>query len=142
MRGFKKYPHKQDWRTPQYLYDQLDAEFHFVLDVASSHENHKAYYYYTPEEDGLKQSWNVGGAVFCNPPYNNIGEWAKKAYEESLKGVTVVMLIPASTDTSYFHDYIYHKAEIRFCRGRLKYETDDGRGFRAPFASMICIWRG
>lgn len=77
--------------------------------------------------------------MFCNPPYNNIGEWAKKAYEESQKGVTVVMLIPANTDTRYFHDYILHKAEIRFIKGRLKF---GGSNRCAPFASIICIWKG
>lgn len=82
----------------------------------------------------------IGGhSVFCNPPYGReIGKWVKKCYEESRKGSLVVMLIPARTDTSYFHDYIYHKAkEIRFIRGRLHFnESKQG----APFPSMIVIF--
>ena len=93
-----------------------------------------------------------GQTVFCNPPYGNkeTGEWTKKCYEESLKpNTTVVLLIPARTDRASFHDYILGKAEIRFLRGRLKFEiggvpvTDkDGRPQAAPFPSMVCIYRG
>ena len=80
-----------------------------------------------------------GSCVFCNPPYSNIAEWVKKCYTESLKPhTTVVMLIPARTDTKYFHGYIYHRAEIRFIKGRLKF--NDGKG-SAPFPSMIVIFR-
>ena len=85
----------------------------------------------------------IGGGhnVFCNPPYaREIAKWVKKAYEESLKPNTlVVMLIPARTDTAYFHDFIYHKAEIRFVRGRLHFnESKQG----APFPSMVVIFNG
>ena len=80
-----------------------------------------------------------GEVVFCNPPYGReLPKWVKKCYEESRKGTLVVMLIPARTDTSYFHDYIYHKAEIRFIRGRLKF--NDGK-LGAPFPSMVVIFR-
>mgnify|MGYP005770392299 FL=1 len=81
--------------------------------------------------------------MFCNPPYGRkIGKWVRKAYEESRNGTTVVLLIPARTDTAYFHDYIYGKAEIRFVRGRLRF-TDDARtpSAPAPFPSMIVIYR-
>lgn len=76
--------------------------------------------------------------MFCNPPYGReIGKWVRKCYEESLKGALVVMLIPARTDTAYFHDWIYGKAEIRFVRGRLHFnESKQG----APFPSMIVIY--
>lgn len=77
--------------------------------------------------------------MFCNPPYSKIADWVKKCYTESLKpNTTVVMLIPARTDTKYFHGYIYHRAEIRFIKGRLKF--NDGKG-SAPFPSMIVIFR-
>ena len=82
-----------------------------------------------------------GGAVFCNPPYGRqIGKWVQKAYEESKSGTTIVLLIPARTDTTYFHDYIYQKpnVEIRFLRGRLKF--GDGKN-SAPFPSMVVIFR-
>lgn len=80
-----------------------------------------------------------GHIVFCNPPYGReLPKWVAKAYNESKKpGTTVVMLIPARTDTRYFHDYIYHKAEIRFIKGRLKF---GGSNNSAPFPSMVVIY--
>lgn len=81
-----------------------------------------------------------GGTVWCNPPYGReIGKWVEKAYKESLEGVTVVMLLPARTDTKWFHDYIYGKAEIRFVRGRLKFGDSKNS---APFPSMVVVYRG
>lgn len=133
---------KQDWCTPQQFFDELDAEFHFVLDAAATHQNSKCKRCFTPEDDGLIQNWDVGGAVYCNPPYGKeIGLWVKKAYEEAQKGTTIVMLIPARTDTKYFHGYIYHKAEIRFVKGRLKFTDENGtpKG-TAPFPSMVVIY--
>ena len=91
------------------------------------------------------------GAVFCNPPYGRaLGAWVEKAYNESKTGTTIVLLIPARTDTSYFHDFIYGKAEIRFIRGRLKFTDEDGkeqtdangRSMPAPFPSMVVIYNG
>ena len=127
------------WATPIDFYNELDAEFHFDLDPCATHDNAKCAKYYTKETDGLKQDWG-GHTVFCNPPYGRvIGDWVKKAYEESKKpNTTIVMLIPARTDTKYFHDYIYHKAEIRFVRGRLKF--GDAKN-SAPFPSMVVIFR-
>ena len=133
---------KQDWCTPQQFFDELDAEFHFVLDAAATHQNSKCKRCFTPEDDGLIQNWDMGGAVYCNPPYGKeIGLWVKKAYEEAQKGTTIVMLIPARTDTKYFHEYIYHKAEIRFVKGRLKFTDENGipKG-TAPFPSMVVIY--
>ena len=85
-----------------------------------------------------------GGAVFCNPPYGRqIGQWVRKAYEEAQRGTTVVLLIPARTDTTYFHDYIYGKAEIRFVRGRLRFTDEEGNAYApAPFPSMVVIYNG
>lgn len=135
---------KMDWCTPQKFYDELNREFSFVADVAATEQNKKAPICYTPETDGLSNSWQFGGAVFCNPPYGKeIGKWVKKAYEEAQKGVTVVLLIPARTDTSYFHDYIYGKAEVRFVRGRLKFTDEHGAEQNAaPFPSMVVIFNG
>ena len=91
---------KMDYCTPQTFFEKLDAEFHFQLDAAASAENAKCERYYTAETDGLESSWNVGGAVFCNPPYGrDVGKWVRKAYMESRRGVTSVLLIPARTDT-------------------------------------------
>ncbi len=83
-------------------------------------------------------------AVFCNPPYGReIGKWVQKAFEEARGGYPIVLLIPARTDTAYFHDYIYGKAEIRFVRGRLRFTDDDGNAADpAPFPSMVVIYNG
>lgn len=105
------------WETPQNFFDELDKEFHFSCDVCATRENAKCAKFYTPEQDGLKQTWE--GTLWMNPPYGReIGKWVKKASESN---ATVVCLLPARTDTRWFHDYVYGKAEIRFVRGRLKF---------------------
>lgn len=134
-----------NWCTPQDFFNKLDREFHFVLDAAATEKSAKCARYFTPETDRLSQSWDVGGAVFCNPPYGRqIGAWVEKAYTEATRGgYTVVLLIPARTDTQYFHDFIYRKAEIRFIRGRLKFTDEEGNAKQsAPFPSMVVIYRG
>ena len=101
-----------NWCTPQDFFDRLDAEFHFVLDAAATKKSAKCEKFFTPETDGLAQSWDCGGAVFCNPPYGRqICKWVQKAFKESAGGYPIVLLIPARTDTTYFHDYIYGKAD-------------------------------
>jgi phage N-6-adenine-methyltransferase len=126
------------WSTPQEFFEQLNNEFNFNLDPCSTHENAKCEKHFTINEDGLIQDWG-GCRVFCNPPYGKeLKKWVKKCYEESKKENTVVvMLIPARTDTSYFHDYIYNKAEIRFIRGRLKFGNCKNC---APFPSMVVVF--
>lgn len=125
-----------EWATPQSFFDKLNKEFGFTLDPCSTHENAKCEKHYTIEEDGLSQNWG-GQVVFCNPPYGrDLPKWVKKCHDES-RHATIVMLIPARTDTSYFHDYIYHKAEIRFIRGRLKFGESKTS---APFPSMVVIY--
>ena len=129
-----------DWATPQAFFDKLDREFRFTLDPCADDYNHKCPLYFTKEVDGLAQNWG-GQTVFCNPPYGReIGKWVRKSSEEAQKpGTLVVMLIPARTDTRWFHDYIYGKAEVRFVRGRIKF--GDGEN-SAPFPSMVVIFRG
>jgi len=129
---------RTDWETPPDFFKGLDQEFHFTLDVCATRKNAKCKHYYSPKVDGLKQDWE--GVCWLNPPYGkSIGEWVRKAYLEARKeGVVVVGLLPARTDTAYFHDYIYGKAEIRFIRGRLKFV---GAKNSAPFPSMVVIWR-
>lgn len=110
---------KVEWSTPQDFYDNLNSEFHFTLDPCATDENHKCEKYYTKESNGLLQDW-AGETVFCNPPYGRkvTGEWVKKCFDESRHCKNIVMLIPARTDTKWFHKYIYHKAkEIRFIKG-------------------------
>ena len=130
----------EEWATPQVFFDELNKEFDFTLDPCATIKNAKCKRFFTKEVDGLKQSWK-GERVFCNPPYGRqLCKWVEKAYNESLLGggTLVVMLIPARTDTKYFHEYIYGKAEIRFIRGRLHFnESKSG----APFPSMVVIMR-
>jgi len=126
------------WATPQAFFDKLNDEFSFTLDPCATPENAKCERFYTKTDDGLSQSW-AGETVFCNPPYGrDIGAWVKKSHDEALNGATVVMLIPARTDTAYFHDYIYNRAEIRFIRGRLKFGDAVNS---APFPSMVVVYR-
>ena len=128
-----------EYSTPQDVFDTLDAEFNFELDPCSTHENAKCMLHYTAEENGLEQSWG-GYRVFCNPPYSDISRWVEKCYREGCKDNTlVVLLIPARTDTKYFHDFIYQRSEIRFIKGRLRFENHK---VNAPFPSMVVIFRG
>lgn len=133
---------KQDWATPQYFFDKLNEEFHFTLDPCADDLNHKCEKYYTLEQNGLNQSWS-DEVVFCNPPYGReLPKWVKKCYDETETGncKCAVMLIPARTDTRWFHEYIHHKAcEVRFVRGRIKFE---GNKYNAPFPSMIVVYWG
>ena len=135
---------RMDWETPQKFFDQLNAKYNFVLDVAAEDHNAKCRRYFTPEQNGLSQSWDVGGAVWCKPPYGrSTGKGVKKAWQEVQKGVTIVMLIPARTDTAYFHDWILDKADIEFLRGRLHFEVDGiPSKDAATFPSMLVICNG
>ena len=127
-----------EWATPQDFFNKLNEEFHFTLDPCSNHENAKCKKHFTEEQNGLIQSWD-NETVFCNPPYGTVlKDWVRKASEA--EGGVVVMLIPARTDTRYFHEYIYQKpnVEIRFIKGRLKF---GGATNSAPFPSMVVIFR-
>ena len=127
-----------DWPTPQAFFDQLNREFKFTLDPCASAENAKCRWFFTREDDGLKQNWR-SHRVFCNPPYGKtMRDWARKCYEASQGGALVALLAHARTDTRWFHDWVYGKAdEIRFVRGRLKF----GDGSQsAPFPSLIAIF--
>ena len=128
-----------EWETPQSIFDSLNSEFHFTLDPCATEQNHKCGLYYTKEEDGLQQNWE-GQTVFCNPPYSKIADWVEKAYRENRQDHTViVLLIPSRTDTRYFHNFIYQRAEIRFVKGRIRFGDSTTN---APFPSMVVIFRG
>ena len=126
-----------EWTTPPEVFSELDREFSFTLDPCSTNENAKCENHYTKQEDGLKKSWG-GHSVFMNPPYGRqIGKWVQKAFEEAQKeNTSVVCLIPARTDTKWFHDYCI-LGEIRFIRGRLKF---GGSKNSAPFPSMVVVF--
>jgi len=126
-----------EWETPQGFFDQLNEEFGFTLDPCCTHENAKCEEHFTKEENGLEQDWG-NGIVFCNPPYGRkIIHWMRKAWESSLNGATVVCLVPARTDTQWFHEYAI-KGEIRLVKGRVKF---GGHSNSATFPSMIVIFR-
>lgn len=136
--GYMAASKTSEWSTPAGLFSQLDKEFHFDLDPASTDSNALCRNHYTSKEDGLKQPWG-GYRVFVNPPYGPaLDEWVRKAYEERNNAEVIVMLIPARTDTRWFHDYVIGKAEIRFIKGRLKF---GGAKYNAPFPNMIAVYR-
>lgn len=127
---------KMDWGTPQELFDKLNKKYNFTIDVASNDQNYKCERHYTEKEDGLKQDW-TNEIVWCNPPYGReIGKWLEKGYNSKCLSV---FLIPARTDTKWFHDFIYKKQNVQyeFLKGRLKFE---GGQSSAPFPSMIVIF--
>ena len=125
-----------EWETPQKLFDELNKEFNLVRDVCATPENTKLKHFWTKEDDGLKQSW-VGRRLWMNPPYGReIGKWVEKAATSGAD--IVVCLLPARTDTRWFHDHIYKKVEIRFIKGRLKFGNSKNS---APFPSMIVIFK-
>ena len=131
-----------DWETPQDFFDELDGEFNFNLDSCATPETAKCKYFFTKEDDGLSKNWD-GYTVFCNPPYGTeISKWVKKCSESANEITRIVMLIPARTDTKYFHEYIYKKpyVEIRFIKGRLKFGGKQKGSGSAPFPSMIVIF--
>lgn len=128
------------WSTPQWLFDRLNGIFNFDIDVCADETNNKCEVYYTKEDDGLKQSWG-GHNVWCNPPYGRKAKnWVRKAAEtvELHKDTVVVMLIPARTDTSWYHDYVANNrnAHTIFLRGRLHFGGAD----RATFPSMVVVF--
>jgi phage N-6-adenine-methyltransferase len=134
------FSHQSDeWETPQDLFDELNKEFNFNFDVAASRENAKCRNFYGKELDGLKQEWEEL-SIFCNPPYSEISKWVEKAFNECWWAKGIVMLLPARTDTRWFHKYIYKNpdCEIRFIKGRLKFSNSKNS---APFPSMIVIFR-
>lgn len=121
--------------TPQDLFNKLNAIYSFTLDPCATHENYKCNYFFTKEDDGLSRDWGQE-VVFMNPPYGReIGKWVKKAYESGCK---VVCLLPARTDTKWFHDYCT-KGRIEFLKGRLKFGEHKNP---APFPSMIVVFNG
>jgi phage N-6-adenine-methyltransferase len=138
-----------EWSTPQDLWDRLNKEFRFTVDVAASHENAKCSDYLDSGDDALVGDWvGFGDRCWCNPPYSRglQGKFIAKAAEQREYGVMTVMLLPARTDTKAFHAHIYDAStwqarpgvEIRLLPGRLKF---GGAVNSAPFPSMIVIFR-
>lgn len=136
-------PSHTSWATPQWLFDSLNQLFHFELDVAASPHNAKCEKIYTEEQNGLTQKWE--GMVFCNPPYGRgLGHWVEKAAVSAAKDdTTVVMLLPAYTSNSWWHEFVIPYGEVLFLRGRLLFNgIITGSIFPAPFSSAIVVFRG
>ena len=124
------------WATPIGLFQRLDRVWNFTLDVCAEDSNHKVDRYFTREDDGLDQTW-APAVCWMNPPYGReIGAWMKKAHAESLNGATVVCLVPARTDTAWWHDYAM-RGRIEFLRGRLRFGNAKNS---APFPSAIVVF--
>jgi len=136
----------KEWETPEALFTPLQKEFNIVLDVCALPTNTKCKVYFDKKLNGLSSNWNLvnevgdgDSACWMNPPYGRgIEKWVRKAHEESLKGITTVALLPARTDTSWFHGYIHNKHEVRFLKGRVKFVDAPSS---APFPSMIVIFK-
>lgn len=129
---------RQDWETPADLFDTVNAEFKFTLDVAASKSNCKVQRFISEEQDAMTLAW---GRETCwlNPPYgkgHRLSAWVEKAYHESLKGATTVMLIPARTNTNWFHDLCLKHGDVRFVRGRPKFGGAD-HGLPQPLCFVI-----
>jgi site-specific DNA-methyltransferase (adenine-specific) len=125
------------WATPRAFFDQWNEIFRFTLDVCADAANAKCARYFTREDNGLAQDWGQD-VCWMNPPYGReIGRWVAKAYRESRAGATVVCLLPARTDTAWWHDYIIPMAKVTFIRGRLKF-GDATSG--APFPSAVAVF--
>lgn len=123
------------WQTPEYLIKELEKEFGPMFDPCPAN--------FDRTFDGLLIGWKE--VNFVNPPYGNMKEWVKKCYTEWAKGKTVILLIPPRTCTTYFHNWIYGNAELRFIKGRLKFidgRTPEAKPKGAPFPSMLCIFKG
>lgn len=125
-----------EWYTPQDFYLRLHREFSFTLDVCATAQNAKCERFYDKAADGLAQKWD--GVCWMNPPYGAvIGKWMRKAYWSARQGATVVCLVPARTDTAWWHNYAV-KGEVRFVRGRLKF---GGSKTGAPFPCAVIVFR-
>lgn len=127
-----------DWETPDELFNKLNEEFSFTIDVCADASNTKCRRYFSPEQNGLAQDWSRE-VCWMNPPYGReVGKWVKKAYEEAQRGALVVCLLPARTDTGWWHEYVMKASEVRFIKGRLKFK---GSKNSAPFPSCIVVFK-
>jgi len=130
---------KDLWETPDHIFNELNKEFGFTLDPCCEIETAKCKRFFTPQDDGLEQSW-ADERVFINPPYSrgNIDRWMAKCFVESYRAELIVSLIPVSTSSAWFHKFVLGSAELRFLKGRIRFK---GAPFTAPFSSMLAIYR-
>lgn len=139
-----------EWSTPQKLFEELTDGYSIGLDVCATKENAKAKNFFTREQNGLLHDWLdhvlPGEAVWMNPPYGReIGRWVYKAHFEAKNGLTIIALLPARTDTAWWHEYIQPifdnrwPGSIKFLKGRVKFGDSKNA---APFSSVCVIWQG
>ena len=133
----------KEWETPDDLFNALDEIFHFDLDVCATKDNTKCGQFFSPEDDGLKQTWK-SKTCWMNPPYGRkVGEWIHKAFWEAHEhNITVVGLLPARTDTRWWHDWVMRAQQIWFIKGRVYFLNENKVSDRAPFPSCVVIWMG
>lgn len=124
---------RQDWETPDELFAPLNEEFQFTLDVCAFEHNKKCEAFYSEQDDALSKKWD--GVCWMNPPFGSLGKWVKKAFEESENGSVVVCLLPARTNTSWWHDYCM-RGQVRFIRGRPKFKGAK-HGLPLPLAIVV-----
>lgn len=132
---------KMDWETPQEFFNNLNKKFKFDLDACASDDNHKLDNYFTENDNALEQDWI--GNVIVNPPYGRaMSKFVEKAYQEYMRDNDrfIVMLIPARTDTTYWHVFIQNKATVKFLKGRLKFEVNGVSTDPAPFPSALVVY--
>lgn len=126
-----------DWETPQDLFEGLDDEFTFTLDVAANQDNAKCERFFDIHMNGLIQDWSED-RCWMNPPYGSeIAKWVQKAHQEAARGALVVGLLPARTDTRWWHEHVI-AYEVRFLKGRVRFSG----GGPAPFPSAVVVWAG
>lgn len=133
-----------EWETPISLFNQIDNVYSFGLDPCASKDNAKCSVFFDKDANGLSKNWydyvvdeTDNYSVFVNPPHSEIFEWAQKCYEESLSGITIVMLLASRTDTKYWHRYISNADTLYFIKGRLKFGNSKNS---APFPSVLAVF--
>jgi len=130
---------RQDYETPQSLFEPLNKEFGFTLDVCATYDNTKCKDFIPPEVDGLNTNWDKNKVCWMNPPFKTVGKWVEKAYNESMNGTTVVCLVASRTNTNWWHNFVMKANEIRYVKGRPKFV---GCKHGLPLPLSIVIFKG
>ncbi len=130
------------WETPPDLFNPLNDEFHFNLEACANDENHKLPLYFTEKTNGLLQEWSPR-TCWVAAPYDNPTPWVRKAYEETLKGATVVCLLREDSSTNWFQNWVFNKAsEIRLLKKRPRFLYKNTEKGTPPTSSILAIYRG
>lgn len=131
---------KKDWETPPEIFLPLDLKFDFKVDLAANEQNRKCAKFVPEELDSLSLKWHkFDGWLWLNPPYGRYitDKWVEKCNHEANQGANIVCLLPARTDTLWFHYHVYNKFKIEFIKGRIKFLSNKTQLDQAPFPSML-----